>query len=159
MKFPGIAMASVLVLAATPAVAAGGQGDAHKPSEWIRSMDADGDGSVTEQEFQAGRTEQFTQQDADGDGISNLGEWLAGTDPQDPDSYLRLDAVRKPSGGAELRFTAVANRSYTVLKAGALPTPVWNTFTNIPAATTNRSITVPLPAAAMEFYRVVTPAL
>lgn len=42
-------------------------------------MDADGDGSVTEQEFQAGRVEQFTQQDADGDGIvtaDEMAKWL-----------------------------------------------------------------------------------
>jgi Ca2+-binding EF-hand superfamily protein len=78
VKFPGIAMASVLALAAAPAVVAGDQGDAHKPSEWIRSMDADGDGSVTEQEFQAGRTGQFAQQDADGDGTvtaDELAKW------------------------------------------------------------------------------------
>src|SRR6185436_18479053 len=31
--------------------------------------------------------------DADGDGSSNRAEYIAGTDPRNPDSYLKLDSI------------------------------------------------------------------
>src|SRR5439155_2416492 len=48
--------------------------------------------------------------DADADGATNLQEYLAGTDPQDPLSFLRIDGIDwNRSSGVWLRFTAMSN--------------------------------------------------
>jgi len=90
---------------------------------WIDS-DRDGmpDGWELAQEFDPGNpTDAF--EDKDGDGVSNLAEYLAGTDPDDPQSYLRIGSVAAGEGvgGVELRWGSVANRLYTVLRSAAVP--------------------------------------
>src|SRR5262249_13840905 len=51
--------------------------------------------------------------DPDQDGLNNLQEYLAGTDPQNGQSSLRIEALKR---GSEilLRFTAQTNRAYIV---------------------------------------------
>ncbi|MBE7500184.1 MAG: hypothetical protein HS113_07720 [Verrucomicrobiales bacterium] len=44
--------------------------------------------------------------DADGDGVSNRDEFIAGTDPTDPESQLRIVTVGREAAGVRLRFTA-----------------------------------------------------
>src|ERR1044072_3191004 len=52
---------------------------------------------------------------ADSDSLSNMQEYIAGTDPQDPQSYLRIDATNGPESGAILTFLAVSNRTYSIV--------------------------------------------
>ena len=90
---------------------------------WLDS-DRDGmpDGWEMAEESDPGNPED-AQEDKDGDGVSNLAEYLAGTDPWDPQSYLRIGSVAAGDGvgGVELRWGSVASRLYTVLRSAAVP--------------------------------------
>ena len=70
------------------------------------------------------------QDDADGDGASNLAEYLAGTDPNNPNSYLRINSITV-SGitGAGIAWGSTSNKLYSIQRAG----DVISGFTNIAA--------------------------
>jgi hypothetical protein len=95
--------------------------------------------------------------DLDGDGMTNLAEYLAGTDPIDPNSYLRIDQTTTP-GVTKLQLGAISNRTYSVQFAPQLPGP-WSRLADIPARTTNHVETIQDPiGAGNRFYRIVLPA-
>jgi hypothetical protein len=98
--------------------------------------------------------------DTDGDGFTNLQEWLAGTDPRDLQSFLKIDQISSGLAETVMRFTAVSNRAYTVQYSGVLP-PNWVTLTNVLTRATNRveSVIDRNPAGDARFYRILTPAL
>ena len=65
--------------------------------------------------------------DPDHDGMSNLQEYLAGTDPNDSNSNLRITAYAFASGGtgAVLTWNSVPTRFYYLQKSLNLKTNVW----------------------------------
>jgi hypothetical protein len=91
--------------------------------------------------------------DPDGDGMDNLEEYVAGTDPNDPESCLRIALVR--SDGWFLQFNAMSNISYTLQARPNLSSGLWQDWSNIASAPTNRALMVPIsvqqPSAL--FYR------
>ncbi|MGA2240861.1 MAG: S8 family serine peptidase [Verrucomicrobiota bacterium] len=95
--------------------------------------------------------------DADHDGMSNLAEWLAGTNPTNASSYLRLMA--RPSGNTNafvVRWPSVAGKYYRLERATNLLTGFNSTVrTNIAATapTNTETDTAVLPGNA-RFYRV-----
>jgi hypothetical protein len=94
--------------------------------------------------------------DSDGDGSLNWQEYIAGTDPTDPLSYLRIDSLA-PGAGAAVSFMAVSARTYAVQFTDALGLP-WQTLGSVPARTTNRVVTLVDPNYATDrFYRLATP--
>ncbi|MFM1768702.1 MAG: hypothetical protein RJA22_1231 [Verrucomicrobiota bacterium] len=99
--------------------------------------------------------------DEDGDGMGNLAEYIAGTDPLDPASFLQVTfTTPAPGAGARLSFGAIANRTYTLQAADRLPagTGPWSNLVHFVALPTNRVETLLDSASATQrFYRVVTP--
>jgi hypothetical protein len=93
--------------------------------------------------------------DLDGDGMSNRAEYIAGTDPTNALSYLRID---QGPGAATVRVAAVSNRTYTVQFTDNLNSGVWRRLADIVARTTNRVETFTDPTwTTNRFYRVAVP--
>ena len=101
------------------------------------------------------------QLDSDLDGQTNWQEYLAGTDPRDPLSFLRIENISL--GGASnavvLQFNALSNQTYTIQsRDGSLQSP-WTRVADFVAFPTNRLMSftntaTPFPA---RYYRLVTP--
>src|SRR5262249_24203964 len=95
--------------------------------------DADGDGIPDSWEslYFGGPTAADAAQDSDGDKMSNWAEYMAGTDPNDPLSYLKVDQAQPDPASNQwvrIEFHAVAAPTYTVpssdqTPAGALTEP------------------------------------
>ena len=103
------------------------------------------------------------QLDSDGDRQTNWQEYIAGTDPFDAGSNLRLESaiVGSPSGHEFLlRFTAVSNRTYTLQFRDRFDSGPWTRWLELVAYPTNRFVTLtnPLPVeTGSRAYRLVTP--
>jgi hypothetical protein len=102
--------------------------------------------------------------DTDGDGLSSLHEYVAGTDPNDPQSVLRIeDASRNADGSFLLQFTALSNHTYSVQACSFVTGAAWSRVADVPAFPTNRTIVLKVPAesgpAGQRFYRLTTPRI
>ena len=100
-------------------------------------------------------------EDPDGDGMINRDEYVAGTDPTNPLSLLKLYV--SPTNASLLQFTAQTNISYSVQSRTNLVSTDWLTVTNITANTNiSRIIDVPVvnpPPNPERYFRVVTPQI
>lgn len=98
--------------------------------------------------------------DADEDGASNLHEYLAGTNPNDPASVLKLIVLETPEG-IHLRFQTVAGRSYTLQRRGDVAGSSWTNLQDFPPSPANgigEFIDSTPSQAPQRYYRVVTPS-
>jgi hypothetical protein len=113
----------------------------------LAPVDADGDGLPDDWEVaHFGSLGQAPNGDADGDGVSNLAEYRAGTDPNDPQSCFAFISVeRHLQGGLEVKWSSVAEKSYALQRSsnllsgfvdiapGQSATPPVNSFRDITA--------------------------
>lgn len=92
-------------------------------------VDSDGDGIADAWELQhfGNLTTANAKSDFDGDGFTDLQEYLAGTDPKDASSYLRITASTTAPMGATnmLTWTSVPTRNYHVQESLSLSPPAW----------------------------------
>ena len=96
--------------------------------------------------------------DPDGDGMLNGQEYMAGTNPTNAASYLKVEALAN-CGQAVVNFAAVSNRTYIVSYTDGLEPSNWMTLTNVAPRSTNWNVTIPDPTAhTNRFYRLVIPA-
>jgi hypothetical protein len=99
--------------------------------------------------------------DGDGDGVSNREEYLAGTGPDDPQSYLRVESLtREGTNACALRFRAVSNLTYTVESRSNPANGIWHRMGDVPAASTNRLVEMLLPTEegmSSQIFRLVCP--
>jgi hypothetical protein len=126
----------------------------------VTLADADGDGLADLWETAHGlNTNNIADAalDSDGDTMSNRAEFLAGTDPTNPSSYLKIDSITA-DGGTTLAFGAISNRTYSVQYSDAPGSGAWLGLAHVVARTTNRveSITDPI-FTTNRIYRLATP--
>jgi hypothetical protein len=122
--------------------------------------DADGLPDLWEKQFGLNFLAPDATADRDADGLNNLDEYLAGTDPTNRQSTLRLAGSLGASGELSLSWMALAGRSYSLLQSTTPAGGLWTPLNPVAPALTNRLVTsrVPLsPAPARQFYRLVTP--
>lgn len=75
---------------------------------------------------------------------------------------MRIAWIQSPNaGGVELRFTAGANRSYSVWWRRSANSGAWIKLADIPAEPLTRVVTVPHvdPLEATRFCRLVSPVM
>ncbi len=95
--------------------------------------------------------------DSDGDGLPNADEYLAGTDPRDANSFLRIDRI-STEAGAHIHFNAAAGKTYTIQYTDRLDAPDWKRLTDLAASATSGATSVADPnASTARFYRLITP--
>jgi hypothetical protein len=95
--------------------------------------------------------------DSDGDGMANWQEYVAGTDPLDALSYLRVDSLTL-AGGANISFGGKSNKTYTVQYTDALTNGVWLRLGDFAARTNNATETIFDPNyVGGRYYRLATP--
>jgi len=99
--------------------------------------------------------------DPDGDHFTNLQEFLAGTDPHNAQSYLKIDSITPGPGDMALRFTAIAGHTYTLQYCTNLTVGAWQKLSDSGPFSTNSIIQVnDSPGSSKaRFYRLTTPKL
>jgi hypothetical protein len=97
--------------------------------------------------------------DSDGDGMNNLAEYIAGTNPLDPSSFLKVNSI-VTNNYIMIQFIAVSNRTYSVQYTDSLFTKPWTSIFDWVAKTNVNSVTITniIDNNKPGFYRIVTPA-
>jgi hypothetical protein len=125
----------------------------------IPDADTDGLPDLWETNFFGNPTNASASADVDFDGMNNREEYLAGTDPTNTLSVLRLEMFPPDPERAQVvfRFLAISNKNYRLLSTPALDGN-WTNLFDIAAHSTNRFMFVTNNASARSgFYKVVIP--
>ncbi len=122
------------------------------------SADIDGDGLPDWWELQHfGTTAYGPSDDPDHDGFANWAEYLADTDPMDPNSFLGISGVRLQDGGVRVDWhggrqaTQYLQRTFSLTDTNA---PWQDIFTNPPPTPITGSFTDLVSTNLMQFYRL-----
>ena len=120
--------------------------------------DTDGDGLADdwEQQYFGSTTGATASADADGDGFTNLQEFLAGTDPTNAVSALRMASATPSNSDFVVSFTSATNKLYRVERTDDLVIGIWTTITNNVLGTGSAIQITDAGAASVtnRFYRV-----
>lgn len=130
-------------------------------AEIVTALDTDGDGILDSVEDATPGFDKNNpadaQSDSDGDTMKNAEELIAGTDPNDPSSYLRIEQTTTP-GVIHVQFLARANRTYSIEYTDALGSGVWQKLADIAVSTVDLQRSIPDPTNhPLRIYRIATP--
>ena len=149
----------------------------NEPLNWIACVpnpgsrnclsDSDGDGLPDDWELANGLNpysaagNDGANGDPDGDHFTNLQEYLAGTDPHNAQSYLKIDSITPGFGIMALRYTAIAGHTYTLQYRTNLAAGAWQKLSDAGPFSNNSTVLVNDPSAGSKarFYRLTTPML
>lgn len=99
--------------------------------------------------------------DPDHDGFANKQEFLSGTDPKNPQSFLKLAAQSAANGTLTLLFQPVVGHTYSILARDSLTEGAWVKLADFAPGDTApvRYADPSVPNRKQRFYRLVTPAV
>ena len=108
-------------------------------------------------EWASERFRNETMPTLDIDGIPDAQELLAGTDPHDPASVLRLSQLDKTATGMQMQFPTLPGKTYRLEYSDDLTTHQWHPLT-APIPGDGKPVIVEDPAATtrpQRFYRLI----
>jgi hypothetical protein len=123
------------------------------------NIDSDGDGIADRWEAMHCLNPNDTldgDADRDLDGATNREEFVAQTDPWDPDDVLRWTHAAVTPGKADFRFTAKSGVAYTVEVSEDSATGSWQLLEAVPAGSSTRTVEITDAGTLSDgrFYRV-----
>ena len=119
--------------------------------------DVDGDSIPNDWEtaFFGGRTNALASADGDDDNFTNLQEYIALTDPADPDDFFAILQAAAQGGGLVLQVPSDPARRYRLRATPDLVSPVWTDLqTNVPGAAGVLQFADPAPGPDFRAYQV-----
>lgn len=119
--------------------------------------DVDGDTipNTWETDFFGGRTNALASADGDSDGFTNLQEYIALTDPSDPDDFFEIRQAAAQGGGFMLQVPSDPSRRYRLRATPGLVSPVWTDLqTNVPGGAGVLQFTDPAPGPDFRAYHI-----
>lgn len=123
----------------------------------LHFCDQDNDGlpDIWENTYGGGTTNMDTDADDDKDGMSNLKECVAGTNPSDSNSVLKVTGNMSGSDGQQMiSWVSAPNRWYTLGRSFSLSDGFEPLATNLPSTSPMNCYTDTISAATALFYRV-----
>ena len=97
-----------------------------------------------------------SRNDNDGDGLTNLSEYLAGTDPSNAASALRLTTVNLINSKISLFFEASQGRLIEIQSTPLLRRAAWKSVLEVDVKSDgSQQVEVDLPAGEAHFFRLL----
>ena len=122
-----------------------------------RYFDTDGDGLSDAYEVNVSHTNPVLA-DSDGDGQNDAAEIAAGTDPLDSHSVFAVTEFARAGGGFLLRWSAVAGKTYRILRSGTVDFASFDVIVSgiagIAPVTTYNDTRISTVTTTQAFYRI-----